>query len=195
MKTFRTMTQVLLTLMVAFLSLDAVAVAADLPGDSIYRLSFALTDQNGKNFHLVDRHGKPQLVSMFYTSCPYVCPLVIDTLKKTQHELSPEESAQLQVLLVSFDPERDTAQRLKETFDERKVDAQTWTMARTEARGVRKLAAALGVQYRELANHEINHSVALVLLDGDGRIVATTDKYGVVDPDFVAEVHKLLAPR
>jgi protein SCO1/2 len=212
MTTLRAMAHALVALVVAFVSLDAVAAAADLPGgssrpalvsgaagplpgDSIYHLSLALTDQDGKNFHLVDRRGKPQLVSMFYTSCPYVCPLVIDTLKKTQNELSPAESAQLQVLLVSFDPERDTAQRLKETFDERKVDARAWTMARTEARGVRKLAATLGIQYRELANREINHSVALVLLDGDGRIAAKTDKFGVVDPDFVAEVHKLLAPR
>jgi protein SCO1/2 len=163
------------------------------PGDSIYRLSFALTDQDGKKFQLADRRGRWQLVSMFYTSCPYVCPLVIDTLKKTQHELTPEESTRLQVLLVSFDPARDTAKRLKEVYEERKIDPQTWTLARTEGTGVRKLAATLGVQYRELANREINHSVALVLLDVDGRIMAKTDKYGVVDPDFVAALHKALA--
>ncbi len=163
------------------------------PADSLYQLKFELVNQDGRDFALGDRAGKPQLVSMFYTSCPFVCPLVIDTLKRTQNELSAAERARLDVLLVSFDPERDTPAKLKETFEQRKLDAATWTLARTDERNVRKLAAALGVQYRELENGEINHSVALVLLDAQGRIVAQTDKYGAVDPDFVAALHKGLA--
>ena len=185
----------LLALLLVLVMAEPASATTELPGDSIYQLPFSFTNQDGKNFHLADRRGTPQLVSMFYTSCPYVCPLVIDTLKKTQHELAADERARLQVLLVSFDPERDTAKRLKEVYDERKIDPQTWTLARTEAIGVRKFAAVLGVQYRELQNREINHSVALVLLDADGRIVARTDKYGEVDPDFVAALHKALAPQ
>jgi protein SCO1/2 len=132
---------------------------------------------------------------MFYTSCPYVCPLVIDTLKKTQAELAPEERAKLQVLLVSFDPERDSVERLKEVFDQRKIDAATWTLARTPAPSVRKLAAVLGIQYRALADREINHSTALVLLDPDGRAIARTEQIGAVDPEFVAALKRALAAR
>lgn len=163
------------------------------PADSLYQLKLELVNQDGKNFALGERAGRPQLVSMFYTSCPYVCPLVIDTLKKTQNELSAAERARLDLLLVSFDPERDSAAKLKETFVQRKLDAATWTLARTDERSVRKLAAALGVQYRELENGEVNHSVALVLLDARGRIVAQTDKYGAIDPQFVDTLHKALA--
>ena len=130
---------------------------------------------------------------MFYTSCQYVCPLIIETMKKTQHALSDAEQARLKVLLVSFDPERDSAARLQEVFDERKLDAGSWTLARTDAPSVRKLAAVLGVQYRALANREINHSTYIVLLDADGRIVARTDKLGAIDPEFVAALHKALA--
>jgi len=164
-----------------------------LPGDSVYRLPVALTDQDGRNFHLADRRGSLQLVSMFYTSCPYVCPLIIDTLKKTQHALTADEAARLQVLLVSFDPERDTATRLKEVFGQRKIDGASWTLARTDTQSVRKLAAVLGVQYRKLANREINHSTAIVLLNTDGRIIARTDKLGDVDADFVAALRKAIA--
>src|SRR5262249_61579030 len=123
-----------------------------------------------------------------------VCPLIIDTLEKTQHELAAAERARVDVLLVSFDPGRDTVPRLKQTFAERKLDAASWTLARTDERSVRKLAATLGVQYRALANMEINHSTSLVLLDAQGRIVAKTDKLGAVDPDFVAAIHRALAP-
>ena len=165
---------------------------APLPGDSIYRLPIALTDQDGKDFHLADRRGTLQLVSMFYTSCPYVCPLIIDTIKKTQRALSADEQKRLQVLLVSFDPERDSVTRLKETAGQRKIDAATWTLARTATPSVRKLAAVLGVQYRALANREINHSTSIVLLDKDGRIIARTDRLGATDADFVAALHKAL---
>ena len=166
---------------------------APLPGDSISRLPIALTDQDGKDFRLVDRRGTLQLVSMFYTSCPYVCPLIIDTIKKTQHALSEDERKRLQVLLVSFDPERDSVARLKETAGQRNIDAETWTLARTATPSVRKLAAVLGVQYRALANREINHSTSIVLLDKDGRIIARTDKLGDTDADFVTGLHKALS--
>lgn len=170
----------------------ASAMAAELPGDSIYRLPLALTDQDGHASNLADRRGKPQLVSMFYTSCPYICPLVIDTLKKTQRALPPEERSRLAVLLVSFDPDRDTPERLHDVFGERKLDVATWTLARTDATDVRKLAAVLDIQYRALANRDINHTSALILLDADGRIVARTDKIGEVDADFVSAISRLL---
>ena len=188
----RSVLQAFLALLFFQLARESVA-ATQLPGDSIYRLPIALTDQDGKDFHLTDRRGTLQLVSMFYTSCPYVCPLIIDTIKKTQRALDADEQKRLQILLVSFDPERDTVARLKETAGQRKIDTTTWTLARTDTRGVRKLAAVLGVQYRALANREINHSTSIVLLDRDGRIVARTDKLGEIDAEFVAALHTALA--
>jgi len=169
--------------------------AGELPGDSVYRLPVALVDQDGHGFALAERAGKVQLVSMFYTSCQYVCPLIIDTLKKTQAGLDPAERAKLDVLLVSFDPARDTPARLKEVFGERKLDAATWTLARTDERSVRKLAAVLGIQYRALAGGDINHSTALVLLDAQGRILARSERIGAVDADFIADLRNVLHAR
>jgi protein SCO1/2 len=180
----------------AFLVASTVAVAAgELPGDSIYQLPVTLTDQQGRDFAFAKRAGRPQLVSMFYISCQYVCPLIIETMKKTQHALDARERARLDVLLVSFDPARDTTERLKEVFGERKLDARSWTLARTDEASVRKLAAVLGVQYRALANREINHSTSIVLLDEQGRIVARTDRLGEVDPGFVTALHAALSAR
>ena len=170
------------------------ADAAALPGDSLYRLEAALVDQDGRPFEFAARAGKPQLVSMFYTSCPYVCPLIIDTLKKTQGALTPAERAKIDVLLISFDPERDTPARLHDVFEQRHIDAQTWTLARTEAPNVRKLAALFGIQYRALANGEVNHSSALILLDAQGRIVARSETIGAVDPAFVQAIQQALHP-
>ena len=160
------------------------AAAVELPGASLYRLDIALVDQDGRGFRFGDRQGKPVLVSMFYTSCQYVCPLIIDSLRKTQAALARDGGGKIDVLLVSFDPQRDTPARLAQVFAERKLDA-SWTLARTDAASVRKLAAVLDIQYRALANGDLNHSSTITLLGGDGRILARTDKLGEVDAEFV----------
>jgi protein SCO1/2 len=175
------------------ISATTAGALADLPGDSVYHLDIPLVDQDGNGSHLADRRGKPQLVSMFYTSCKFVCPLIIDSLRLTERSFDPAERQRLEVLVLSFDPERDTPTQLKSVFDKRKLDARRWTLARTEAPNVRKLAAALDIRYRALADGDINHATALVFLDADGRIVARSDTLGAVDPDFVAAIRASLS--
>lgn len=184
-----------LLLLVAALLLPLPAVAAtELPGDSAYRLTDTYTDQDGHDFKLVDGRGHVRLVTMFYTSCKYICPLIIDSAKGVEHELTPAERGRLDILLVSLDPARDTPAALKRIAEKRKLDPARWTLARTEAAGVRRTAAVLGIRYRALADGEFNHSSALVLLDGEGRVLARTEQLGAkADPVFVAAVRSALA--
>lgn len=167
--------------------------AAGLPGDSVYRLPVSLTDQDGRALHLADRAGKPQLVSMFYTSCQYMCPLIVESLKRTQKAIAQDGQAKPAVLMVSFDAQRDTPAHLKAVFGQRKLDAATWTLAHTDAASVRQLAAVLDIQYRALPGGEFNHTSVMILLDAQGRIAARTDKMDAIDPDFVAAAKKAFA--
>ena len=168
--------------------------ATPLPGDSVYLLQDAFSDQSGRRFTLADRRGKPQLVSMFYTSCRYVCPLIVDSAKGVEHALTPAERARLGLLLVSMDPARDDTAALAAIARKRKLDPARWTLARTDAGSVRRVAALLGVRYRALADGEFNHTSALVLLDAEGRVVARTERLGPVpDPAFLAAVKSALA--
>jgi len=181
-----------MSLLALCLAFARVAFPAELPPTSAYRLDVPLVDQDGRGLHFADGRGRPRLVSMFYTSCKYVCPLIVDTLLATERAVDPAERAKLDVLIVSFDPDRDDPPALKRVADQRRLDVPRWTLARTEATDVRKLAAVLGIQYRALADGEINHSSALVLLDADGRILARSDRLGEADPDFVAAASRAL---
>ncbi len=175
--------------------LGATPLQADaLPGDSVYHLDVPLVDQDGRGLRFADARGKPRLVSMFYTSCKYVCPLIIDSLLKTEHALPAAERGKLDMLLVSLDPERDTPQALKRIADQRKLAAPHWRLARTDEAHVRRLAAVLGIQYKQLEDGEFSHSSALILLDGEGRILARTERLGETDPQFVAAVGRAIAP-
>ena len=173
---------------------DACA-AGPLPPDSVYRLESEFTDQAGRPFRLNDLRGRPQLVSMFYTSCRFVCPLIVDSAKGVEHALSADERPRLGILLVSMDPARDDTAALRAVADKRGLDPAQWRLARTAASDVRKLAALLGVRYRALADGEFNHTSALVLLDAQGRVLARTEKLGAVpDAEFLAAVRAALVP-
>ncbi len=166
-----------------------------LPGDSVYQLNVQLTGQDGQVRPLVARRGRPQLVTMFYTSCTMVCPMILDTVKLTRKAVAEPARDQLDVLAVTFDPLRDDVTTLRKYADTRKLDTRHWTLARTAPQDVRQLAALLGLQYRQLPDGEFNHSSELILLDVDGRIAARTDVIGRLDPQFVAAVRELLAAR
>jgi len=169
---------------------------APLPGDSVLQIDNVFTNQDGRNFKLAERRGKPQLVAMFYTSCKYICPLIIDSGKGVDNSLTPAERKNLSILLVSIDPARDTPEALMYIVNKRKLDTTRWTLSRTDEKGVRTLAALLGVRYRVLADGEFNHTSALILLDGEGRVVARTETLGSKpDPVFLATVRKTLASR
>ena len=165
-----------------------------LPRDSIYQLPALLTDQQGRKFDWRARRGTPQVVSMFYSSCPYMCPLIIDSGKAVQKGLTPAQRARVDMLLISMDPKRDTAKALASVATLRKLDMTHWTLASPAAKDVRSIAGVLGIRYRELANGEFNHSSSLILLDPEGRILARTEKIGSVpDPEFVAAVRRATA--
>jgi len=180
---------------IVLLGFAAIASAAQpapaLPGDSIYQLPLPLTDSKGQTRDWRALRGKPRLVSMFYTSCQYICPLIVESGKAVERQLTPAQQKQLGVALISMDPARDDPAALKKVVEQRKLDAARWTLASPRADDVRAVAGVLGIRYRQLADGEFNHSSALILVDANGRILARTEKIGSQpDPDFVAAVRK-----
>jgi len=169
--------------------LPGAAAAVNGPGDSIYRLAATLTDQDGRSFELASLQGTPVLASMFYSACDMVCPMIFETVHATLRALPAADRAAVRMLMVSFDPARDTTAALKKVAQDRGCDGQ-WLLARADDATVRKIAAVLGTQYRKLANGEFNHSTTLYALDRQGRIAARSGKLGGADPALVGAVRK-----
>lgn len=185
-----------LLLALSALVLATIATATDdtpLPGDSVYHLDVVLTDQDGRDFALSELRGRPVLISMFYTSCRYICPLIIDSARGVEQALDEAERAGLRIVLVSLDPDRDDPAALKRIADRRRLDTTRWSLARTDAQSVRRIAAALGFRYRALADGEFNHTSQMVLLDRDGRRSVSAEAGGPVPaPSFLAAAKAVL---
>lgn len=165
-----------------------------LPGDSVYQANIALVDQAGQQWHWSEQRGQVQIVSMFYTSCTMVCPMIVDTMKLTAQAMPAQQRDRLRLSLVSFDPARDSVSVLRDYAQRRQLSTPPWTLAHTaQLADTRQVAALLGLQYRQLPDGDFNHSSELVLLDGEGRIVARTNVIGRLDPEFVQAVERTLA--
>jgi len=191
MRQERTMMKLLrMLVMLGFAVAIALPVrAASPPRDSVYQLSVPITDAQGKTWDWTQLRGKPRIVSMFYTSCQYMCPLIVESGKAVERALPAAERAKVGVVLLSLDPAHDTPPVLREMAKQRKVDPAQWTLAASSEADVRRLAGVLGVRYRALGDGNFNHTSALVLLDAEGRIVARTEQVGATpDPAFVAAV-------
>jgi protein SCO1/2 len=154
---------------------ETLGAGAAVEGLSLYQLELPLTDQDGRDIGLDTWSGHPVIITMLYATCPYACPLLIADIRRLEAALDAETLARTRVLLVSFDPERDSVAALKELADRHGVDQTRWRFARGDAAKVRELAAVLGIRYRFLKGGVINHSSILTVLDRSGLVTHRTD--------------------
>jgi len=84
----------------------------DLTGATFGR-KLELGDHNGQKRSLLDFQGRVVVVFFGYTSCPDICPTMLARLAEVMRTLGPA-SQHVQVLFVTLDPGRDSAERLKE---------------------------------------------------------------------------------
>ncbi|HEY9526241.1 MAG TPA: SCO family protein, partial [Anaerolineales bacterium] len=72
-----------------------------------------LTDQNGQSFTLSGQKGKVVLLYFGYVNCPDECPLTMAHIKLARESLG-NRAKDVQVVMVSTDPVRDTPQALQD---------------------------------------------------------------------------------
>ena len=141
---------------------------------SLHDFTDTFQDQDGRKVTLAKlARGRPVMITMLYGSCPAACPLLVSRMKRIERKLPETVRRELRVILVSFDPLRDTVGSLKKLQLAHGVDAARWSFLRTDDRdAVRELAAVLGVKYRFLKDGAINHSSVIIYADGGGVIRA-----------------------
>lgn len=76
-------------------------------------LDFSLVNQHGQKVTLSELRGKPVILTFLYTSCADICPFVGIKMKQLIEALG-DEADEIEILVVSTDPERDTPERIAE---------------------------------------------------------------------------------
>jgi protein SCO1/2 len=147
------------------------------PGPSIYDLETPMTNAEGTNIRLDVDRGHPTIIAMFYGACAVSCPVTVADIKQTLDTLAPPAQRDVRVLLVSFDPARDTPSVLEALVRQHQLDDR-WTLAVPSETDARTLAATIGVKYRKLDDGQMAHNVAITVLDGEGRPIARAEQFG-----------------
>ncbi len=133
--------------------------------------AFALTDEEGQPYTNASLAGHWTVVFVGFTTCPDICPATLTTMKSVMEGLGPVRD-KVKMLLLSIDPERDTAARLKnyvEYFDPAFIAA---TGPNTE---LDKLGRAMSFVYTKVPGetpetYTMDHSSALMLLSPEGHL-------------------------
>jgi protein SCO1/2 len=169
------------------------AAVPQLPGGSIYNLDIVLTDQRAANFRIGDLRGHPVLIAMFYASCTTICPMLIEELKHVDASLDPDVRRETRIVLVTFDPEHDTIDRLAELAKAHGVDDERWHFARTSESGTRDTAALLGMAYQATGGGQFNHSAKVTLLNRAGEVVLQVQESRAVVSELPRSIARIVA--
>jgi cytochrome oxidase Cu insertion factor (SCO1/SenC/PrrC family) len=177
-------------LMLLALGLAAIAHAraADPAGPASAEASsvnprYVLLDARGRTISNDDFAGRYQLITFGYTMCPDVCPTTLVSMTRALRLLG-REAQRLQLIFITVDPERDSAEvvgRYTAYFDP-SIIGLTGT---TEL--VRAAADHYNVRFRKYAEpgaaaqvYSVDHTTGTFLVGPDG--------------DFIAKFSDLLPP-
>ncbi|AOS43323.1 SCO1/SenC [Lacunisphaera limnophila] len=137
---------------------------------SLYQLDATFTDDRGQPFALGALRGRPVVLTMFFASCGYACPLLLTDMQAIRAKLPAAIRDRAAFVLVSFDTVRDTPAALALYRGQRQLDA-SWTLLHGDDGAVRELAALLGVKYRQEADGMFAHSNLITILNPAGEVV------------------------
>jgi len=136
---------------------------------------FSLMERSGKPFGLVDLHDKIWIANFIYTNCKDTCPLQSAEMAGLQNDLA--DKADIKLVSISVDPERDTPQALSRYAERFKADPDRWLFLTGEKREIYRLAQEgfrLSAVPASNAGQEndasILHSARFVLVDGKAQI-------------------------
>ncbi len=155
------------------------SINRELPPDLpvLYTLpEFKLVDENGESFGSNELKGKPYIANFHFTSCPTVCPKIMEQTQKIQKRV---RGLGTKVAIVSFtvDPETDTSKVLFDHAREIKANPHVWkflTGEHSELKNIIMNGFKLAIGEKQSFNsvYDIAHAEKFVLVDEKGQIRA-----------------------
>lgn len=133
--------------------------------------SVELNGPNGSTVRLTDYEGKVVVLYFGYTFCPDVCPITLSKLDRALDILG-DDAEDVQVIMVSVDPERDTPEVLEQYMAHFNPDFVGVT---GDVDAVDRIATVYGVYYEaeegsEATGYLVNHTATVMVVDKDGYL-------------------------
>lgn len=122
---------------------------------------------------VVPPDGELVIAYFGYTSCPDVCPTTMSDVQRALEQLDPADAARVEVVFVTVDPQRDTAQLLGDYlgyFFERQRALRTEDRTELEAAQDAFLASS-SIDPTGPDTYDVSHSAATYVVGADGTVL------------------------
>jgi protein SCO1/2 len=158
-----------------------------------------LAGSDGTEFKLSRHRGKVVALGFGYTSCPDVCPTTLAELAQVRKKLGAA-AKDFQVVYVTVDPERDTAERLRQylgAFDASFIGATGTEPQLAEVRKAYGISATRqpvkgSTTAGSATAYTVHHSSFVYFVDREGRLRALVPFGGRSIDDMAHDVRALL---
>lgn len=139
--------------------------------------AFSFTNQNGKTITNKDYEGKVYVVEFFFTTCPDICPIMTENMKKIQDKFLGNPN--LAIASFTIDPNHDTPEVLKEYARDKGITKLQWHLLTGDKEEIFKLANEgfnLYVGDTPEVEGGFEHSGFFALIDKEGNIRSRKDE-------------------
>jgi protein SCO1/2 len=131
---------------------------------------FDLIDHRGDAFTLERLKGQWSMIFFGFTNCPDVCPTTLATLNETYSKLKDSEKENLQVIMVSLDPERDTVDKLDQYMPYFNAEFVGVT---GNKHFIKRFTTEINIAYNQVPmggdDYTVDHSSQIVLVNPNGH--------------------------
>lgn len=142
---------------------------------------FSLVNQDGKRISVKDFRGKALAVTFIYAQCPLpeYCTKMSTNFSDLANQVKgePEVKDKIRLLSISFDPARDTPEKLKQYGTgyygkDVQPDFTLWQLAVGTDAEVKKIADFFGLRYEldPTDKAQFNHSLRTAVIGPDGKV-------------------------
>ena len=134
---------------------------------------FTLVNQDGQTVDQTILNGKWSLVFFGFTYCPDYCPTTLGVLNAVKQQLG-DDARDLQIVMISVDPERDTPQMLKDylSSDGFPEGVIGLTGSAQQVADAAKVYRAFYQKVGEGEGYTMNHVLTVYLVGPDGKFRA-----------------------
>lgn len=131
-----------------------------------------LTDQDGVRFTLDEYFaaGKPLLINYIFTTCMHVCPVITRAFIDAAEESRAELGDGFNVLIIGFDAERDTPEKLKEYAKRFTGDTDRYRFASSDAETITGLTSETGFFFTKREDGGFDHLDMATLVTSEGKV-------------------------
>lgn len=155
-----------------------------------YAKGFSLTDFNGQARTLADFKGQVVMLYFGFVQCPDVCPTALTRAAVVMERLG-SQAADLQVIFVTVDPERDTPELLREYM---KAFHPAFLGLTGSLEQIAQTAKDFRAFYKKVptgSSYTMDHTALSYLFDRQGRIRVVLRHEQTAD-DYTADIRTLL---